>query len=594
MDTNINFDSEQSQRLFELLKGKIPDLPPKYLSKKLSITSHGYIEDGLAEAKEVVVNYNNPVVYSYEDWEKDVIGVQQVIEGDSTIYVNLNHFVKYLPDGGLFYHTFYRIKYHAEMYPQDILKIKAIQAGYVTGLAEQLYNELVEIFEKTIKAQPDPELKVKILKRHQVAVNFILENEELPNDKKTQETLNKLPHLNWKWILTYGHEKKHRWGTPPFCIKFSHNELINEYKRLINSKEEYQPNAEWVRFSYLDHSIHSAESVMLAYYKFRDFLFSEHVNQHPLPTTMKPPSEPSPPSPQRTLSVVESTEKNTHAKTLLNCIEPHSTILFWNQRKPEKMPYAFRKMNDNFSNWFDDQDQREEIAQRFENELSDGLVTDIYLNKIRQSWSHKSYYQDLITWYTEQHREVWKNSLSKQTEISKAYPFLQEWINEGRTLEEEPRSAWEKYLCLANEANEASTNLKVLKSYCEAALWFIRSSKNIVESWEGTKITTPPTTSTDTNEETNLTHAQICLLYIYTKRPINKNNAQEIAEQYNYKSGQKLADKYEKMKNNLTERISPKFAVRDIEKVIKLLSEQSLLSRANDELKQAKKLKGVD
>lgn len=190
-------------------------------------------------------------------------------------------------------------------------------------------------------------------------------------------------------------------------------------------------------------------------------------------------------------------QENTHTKALLECIEPESTIWFWNERKPEKMPYAFRKMNDNFSNWFDDQDQREEITKRFKDELSDGLVTDIYLNKIRQSWEHESYYQDLVNWYTEQHREVWKNSLSKQTEISKAYPFLRDWVNEGRTLEEEPRNAWEKYLCLANEANEASTNLKVLKSYCEAALWFIHSSKNIVENWEGVKVTT----STDANKE---------------------------------------------------------------------------------------------
>lgn len=190
-------------------------------------------------------------------------------------------------------------------------------------------------------------------------------------------------------------------------------------------------------------------------------------------------------------------QENTHTKALLECIEPESTIWFWNERKPEKMPYAFRKMNDNFSNWFDDQDQREEITKRFKDELSDGLVTAIYLNKIRQSWEHESYYQDLINWYTEQKHEVLKNSFSKQTEISKAYPLLRDWVNEGRTLEEEPRNAWEKYLCLANEANEASTNLKALKSYCEAALWFIHSSKNIVEKWESEKITT----STDANEE---------------------------------------------------------------------------------------------
>ena len=190
-------------------------------------------------------------------------------------------------------------------------------------------------------------------------------------------------------------------------------------------------------------------------------------------------------------------QENTHTKALLECIEPESTIWFWNERKPEKMPYTFMKKKDNFSEWFNNQHQREEITKRFKDELSDGHVTDIYLNKIRQSWEHESYYQSLINWYTEQHREVWKNSLSKQTEISKTYPFLREWGREGRTLEEEPRNAWETYLYLANQANEASAALKVLKSYCEAALWFIHSSKNIVENWESVKITT----STDENQK---------------------------------------------------------------------------------------------
>lgn len=190
-------------------------------------------------------------------------------------------------------------------------------------------------------------------------------------------------------------------------------------------------------------------------------------------------------------------QENTHAKALLECIEPQSTIWFWNESKPEKMPYTFMKKKDKFSKWFNNQKKREKITNRFADELSDGHVTDIYLNKIRQSWDRESHYQDLINWYTGQHREVWKNSLSKQTEISKTYPFLREWVKEGRTLEEEPRNAWETYLYLANEANEASAALKVLKSYCEAALWFIHSSKNIVESWESM----PVATSTDENQK---------------------------------------------------------------------------------------------
>lgn len=125
--------------------------------------------------------------------------------------------------------------------------------------------------------------------------------------------------------------------------------------------------------------------------------------------------------------------------------------------------------------------------------------------------------------------------------------------------------------------------------------WFVRyEAERDRKLAEKRKLVT--NTSTDTNEgkKITLTHAQISLLYIYTKREINKNNAQEIAEQYKQTSGQKLADTYRKMVKSLSERISSRFAVRDIERVIKLLSEQSLLNRANDELKQAKKLKGVD
>jgi len=91
-----------------------------------------------------------------------------------------------------------------------------------------------------------------------------------------------------------------------------------------------------------------------------------------------------------------------------------------------------------------------------------------------------------------------------------------------------------------------------------------------------------------------LTHSQITLLYIYTHKPITKNNAQEIAQKYDQTSGQRLVTTYKKMLKTSTERISSKFAVRDIEEVIKRISEPSHLKRAQDELKQAKKLKGID
>lgn len=91
-----------------------------------------------------------------------------------------------------------------------------------------------------------------------------------------------------------------------------------------------------------------------------------------------------------------------------------------------------------------------------------------------------------------------------------------------------------------------------------------------------------------------LTHSQIALLYIYTYKPITKNNAQEIAEKYGQTSGQKLTEKYNKMYASLTERTSSKVAVKDIERVISLLSDPKHLKRAKDELKQAKTLKSID
>ncbi len=105
----------------------------------------------------------------------------------------------------------------------------------------------------------------------------------------------------------------------------------------------------------------------------------------------------------------------------------------------------------------------------------------------------------------------------------------------------------------------------------------------------------PMATSTDAKQEKNkLTHAQISLLYIYTEKPITKNNAQEIAQTYSQTSGQKLIDTYKRMLNSLTERTSSKYAARDIEEVIKLLSDPKHLERAKDELKQAKTTKGID
>jgi len=106
----------------------------------------------------------------------------------------------------------------------------------------------------------------------------------------------------------------------------------------------------------------------------------------------------------------------------------------------------------------------------------------------------------------------------------------------------------------------------------------------------------PVAASTDENKEAEkkLTHSQIALLYIYTYKLITRNNAQEIAEKYGQSSGQKLTEKYNKMYANLTERTSSKVAVKDIERVISLLSDPKHLKRAKDELKQAKTLKSTD
>lgn len=188
-------------------------------------------------------------------------------------------------------------------------------------------------------------------------------------------------------------------------------------------------------------------------------------------------------------------QENIHAKALLECIEPDSVILFWNDRKPENMPYSFRKMNNNFSNWFDDQDQREEITKRFKDELSDGLVTDVYLNRIRKSWKLESYYQDLINWYNEEQinnckfyiGETAPNEPSRMGRISKKYPSLDKWVSEGRVLSEEEQAAWGEYLFMVNEIEKGRSALKTIQSYCNAALWFIKSSKNIVEKWESEK-----------------------------------------------------------------------------------------------------------
>ena len=82
-----------------------------------------------------------------------------------------------------------------------------------------------------------------------------------------------------------------------------------------------------------------------------------------------------------------------------------------------------------------------------------------------------------------------------------------------------------------------------------------------------------------------LTHPQIALFYIYTEQVITKNNAQSIAEKYGQRSGQKLHDTFNSLSTSLTERTAPKNAVKNIETVIKLLTEPVQIKRASDELK---------
>lgn len=111
----------------------------------------------------------------------------------------------------------------------------------------------------------------------------------------------------------------------------------------------------------------------------------------------------------------------------------------------------------------------------------------------------------------------------------------------------------------------------------------------------GEEIARPNVTiPTYTLTEQRLTHAQISLLYIYTQKLINKNNAKEIAEQYGQTSGDKLFREYQRLSQYQNERISSKNAVKNIQTVIGKISDPIHLSRANDELILAKKTKGID
>lgn len=84
-----------------------------------------------------------------------------------------------------------------------------------------------------------------------------------------------------------------------------------------------------------------------------------------------------------------------------------------------------------------------------------------------------------------------------------------------------------------------------------------------------------------------LSHAQIALFYIYSGQAITKNNAQNIAKRYGQTSGPKLHAKYNLLLSSITERTSPKNAAKNIEIVLKMLTEPGQIKRANDELVKA-------
>lgn len=247
-----------------------------------------------------------------------------------------------------------------------------------------------------------------------------------------------------------------------------------------------------------------------------------------------------------------------------------------------KFPQLFIELGDDFERWY--------------KEERHVLLRDFY-NDYRQNLEHKgNYYAKLIY---DEFTIAWE----KEQYYKKLIEIWEDWNTKHLEKQEDQLDA--KNYQQANYYQEKINENRLLMLKAKAALYFIVQTKAFVKPDFGIPDIIPPTlskasppapTSTGANEESKitLTHAQICLLYIFTKRPINKNNAQEIAEQYGQTSRQKLADKYGKMFNALSERISSRFAVRDIERVIKLLSDPNHLDRARDELRQAKALKGID
>ncbi|GAB4038713.1 hypothetical protein [Spirosoma jeollabukense] len=89
------------------------------------------------------------------------------------------------------------------------------------------------------------------------------------------------------------------------------------------------------------------------------------------------------------------------------------------------------------------------------------------------------------------------------------------------------------------------------------------------------------------DEQIKLSHSQIAIFHHYIDKPINKNNAEEIANKYGQTSGQKLATSYNQLTSPLVRTSRGKNRVKDINMVLPLL-EGKAKGMAEKELKEAK------
>ncbi|WP_435356135.1 hypothetical protein [Emticicia sp. SJ17W-69] len=100
----------------------------------------------------------------------------------------------------------------------------------------------------------------------------------------------------------------------------------------------------------------------------------------------------------------------------------------------------------------------------------------------------------------------------------------------------------------------------------------------------------------DTNQEelpvSNLGHREIALLYYYTDKKINANNAKAIAEKSGHSSGIKLLEHYNLICTSDLNITNHRFAVKNIENVLKLLNDNpKAKAKAEKDLQGAKLIK---